>query len=86
MQGETVGAQGFANATVSQASKDDLAEQALGAFAKLATATDVDRSVVAKHTEENSRLTKQLEDNAAFLKEVKALLKKERAERASGGN
>jgi hypothetical protein len=31
-------------------------------------------------------LAKQLEDNATSLKEVKALLKKERAERASGGN
>jgi hypothetical protein len=86
MQGETVGAQGFANAAVIQASEDDLAEQALGAFANLATSTDVDRSVVAHLTEANSSLAKQLEDNATSLKEVKALLKKERAERASGGN
>jgi hypothetical protein len=35
MQGETFGAQGFANAAVTQASEDDLEEQALGAFAKL---------------------------------------------------
>jgi hypothetical protein len=40
MQGETVGAQGYANATVSQP-EDDLAEQSLGAFANLATATSV---------------------------------------------
>jgi hypothetical protein len=86
MQGETIGAQAFSNAAVTQASKDDLAEQALGAFANLATATDVDRKVVAQLTEANSRLAKQLEDNATSLKEVKALLKKERAERASGGN
>jgi phage shock protein A len=86
MQGETVGAQGFANAAVTQASTYDLAEQALGAFANLATATAVDRNVVAQLTEANSRLAKQLEDNATSLKEVKALLKKERAERASGGN
>jgi hypothetical protein len=46
VQGETVGAQGFANAAVTQASEDDLAEQALGAFANLATSTSVDRSVV----------------------------------------
>jgi hypothetical protein len=42
MQGEKIGAQAFANAAVTQASEDDLAEQALGAFANLATATDVD--------------------------------------------
>jgi hypothetical protein len=46
----------------------------------------VDRGVVAQLTESNSRLAKQLEDNATALKEVKALLKKERAERANGGN
>jgi hypothetical protein len=86
MQGETVGAQGFANLAVSQASEDNLTEQALGAFANLATATAVDRSVVAQLTEANSRLAKQLENNATSLKEVKALLKKERAERAIGGN
>jgi hypothetical protein len=86
MQGETVGAQGFANAAVTQASQDDLAEQFLGAFANLATSKAVDRSVVAQLTEANSCLAKQLEDNATSLKEVKALLKKERAERASGEN
>jgi hypothetical protein len=63
-----------------------LAEQALGAFANLATATAVDLNVVAQLMEANSRLVKQLEDSATSLKEVKALLKKERAERASGGN
>jgi hypothetical protein len=68
MQGETVGAQGFANAAVTQASEDDLAEQALGAFANLETATTVDRKVVAQLTEANSRLVNQLEDNATSLK------------------
>jgi hypothetical protein len=63
-----------------------LAEQALGAFTNLATATAVDRNMVAQLTEDNSRLAKQLEDNATYLKEVKSLLKKERVERASGGN
>jgi phage shock protein A len=86
MQGERVGAQGFSNAAVTQAREDDLAEQALGAFANLATATAVDRNVVAQLTESDSRLAKQLEDNATSLKEVDALLKKERAERASGVN
>jgi hypothetical protein len=58
----------------------------LGAFANLATATAVDLDVVAALTESNYRLSKQLEDNATSLKEVNALLKKERAKRASGGN
>jgi hypothetical protein len=86
MQGETLGAQAFANATITQASEDDLAEQALGTFANFATSTAVDRNVVAQLTEANSRLAKQLEDNSTSRKEVKALLKKECAERASGGN
>jgi hypothetical protein len=86
MQGETVGAQGFANAAVTQASEDDLAEQASGDFANLATSTAVDQNIVAQLTQANSRLANQLEDNATSLKEVKALLKKEHAERASGGN
>jgi hypothetical protein len=86
MQGEIIGSQAFANAAVTQASEDDLAEQALGAFAYLATATTVDRNVVVQMTEANSRLAKKLEDNATSFKEVNALLKKERAERASGGN
>jgi hypothetical protein len=85
MQGETLGAQGYANAAVAQ-SEDDLAEQALGAFSKLATATAVDGGVVSQLTEANSRLAEQLEDNALALKEVKALLKKERADRAGSGN
>jgi hypothetical protein len=46
MQGETIGSQAFANAAVTQASDDDLAEQALGVFANLATATAGDRNVV----------------------------------------
>jgi hypothetical protein len=76
MQGETVGAQGYANASVDQ-SVDDLAEHAMDAFANLATATAVDRGVVAQLTKAKSRLAKQLEDNATALKEVKALLNKE---------
>jgi hypothetical protein len=81
-----VGAQGFDNAAVTQTSEDDLAEQSLGAFSNLATATAVDRGVVAQLTESKSRLAKQLEDDATDLKEVNALLKKERSERANGGN
>jgi hypothetical protein len=86
MQGERIGAQASTNSAVTQASEDDLAEQVLGAFANLATARAVDRNVVAQLMEYNSRLAKQLEDNATSLKEVKTLLKKEREERASGGS
>jgi hypothetical protein len=67
MKGENVGAQGYANADVAQP-EDVLAEQALGVFANLATATAVDRGVVAQLSEANSRLDKQLEDNATALK------------------
>jgi hypothetical protein len=63
-----------------------LTEQALGAFANLATSTAVDRNVVAQLTEADSRFAKQLKENATSLKEVKALLKKERAQCTSGGN
>jgi hypothetical protein len=85
MQGETVGAQGYTSAAVDQ-SEDDLVEQSLGAFANLATATAVDQGGVAQLSEYSSRLAKQLEDNALSLKEIKALLKKEHAERAGSGN
>jgi phage shock protein A len=76
MQGETIGAQAFANSAVTQASEDGLTEQALGAFANLATSTAVDRNVVAQLTEANSRLAKQLEDNDNSLKEVKTRFEK----------
>jgi hypothetical protein len=73
------------NADVAQV-EDDLAEHALGAFANLATATAVDCRVVAQLTESNSRLEKQLEDNAFALKQANALLKKEQADHAGSGN
>jgi hypothetical protein len=60
IQAETIGAQAFNNSAVTQASEDDLTEQALGAFADLATATAVDRDVVTQLKETNSRLAKQL--------------------------
>jgi phage shock protein A len=75
MQGETVGAQGYANAALAHP-EDDLVEQALCAFTNLVTATAVDRGVVAQLSEANSHLAKQLEENATALKEMKALLKK----------
>jgi hypothetical protein len=58
-----------------------LSGKTIGALANLETATATDRGVVATLTEENSRLAKQLEDLSNELKYIKALLKKERAER-----
>jgi hypothetical protein len=62
---------------------EDLVGSAIYAFANLATATAVDRGIVATLTEANSRLTKQLEYSSQILKEIKALLKKERNDRSS---
>jgi hypothetical protein len=55
--------------------------QTIGALANLATTKATDRGVVATLTEANSRLAKQLENHSNELKDIKALLKKERAER-----
>jgi hypothetical protein len=83
MQGETAAASGYSNAAVSQPSDDDLAGAAIYAFSNLATATAVDRGIVATLTESNSRLTKKLEDGSQTLKEIRALLKKEHNDRSS---
>jgi hypothetical protein len=45
----------------------------------LETSTATDCGVVSTLIEENSRLAKQLEDLSNELKDIKALLKKERA-------
>jgi hypothetical protein len=58
-----------------------MAMATIGALANLATATAADRGVVAALTQANSRLAKQLEDNSTELRELKALLKKERSEK-----
>jgi hypothetical protein len=60
-----------------------LAEAAIDAFANLASATAVDRAIVSTLTEANSRLAKKLEESDQALKEVKALLKKERSDRVA---
>jgi hypothetical protein len=57
-----------------------MAEATIGSLANLATATSVDRGVVATLTEANARLAKQLEDKSYELRELKALLKKKRTE------
>jgi hypothetical protein len=57
-----------------------MAETTIGALSNLATAIATDRGVVATLTEANSRLAKHIEDRSNELKDIKALLKKERAE------
>jgi hypothetical protein len=56
-------------------------EATIGALANLATATAVDRGVAAILTEANAHLVKQLENNSNELRELKALIKKERFEK-----
>jgi hypothetical protein len=81
MQGESAATSGYhaANAAVGQ-TEDQMAEATIGALANLATSTATDRGVVATLTEDNARLAKQLEDKVSELRELKALLKKERTE------
>jgi hypothetical protein len=63
-----------------------MAEATIGALANLATETAADRGVVAALTQANSRLAKQLEDNSSELREIKALLNKERREKQGQRN
>jgi hypothetical protein len=58
-----------------------MAEATIGALENLATATAVDRGVVAALTQANSRLVKQLEETSSELRELKALLHQERRDR-----
>jgi hypothetical protein len=82
MQGESAAKAGYhsADAAVTH-NEDQMAEATIGALANLATATAADRGVVAALTQANSRLAKQLEDNSAELRELKALLHKERRDK-----
>jgi hypothetical protein len=82
MQGESAATTGYhsANAAVGQ-NEDQMAEATIGALANLATATAADRVVVATLTQANARLVKQLEENSNYLRELKALIKKELTEK-----
>jgi hypothetical protein len=82
IQGESAVTAGYhyANASVSH-NEDQMAEATIGALTNLATATASDRGVVASLTHANARLAKHLEDNSNELRELKALLKKERTEK-----
>jgi hypothetical protein len=82
MKGETAAHAGFhsANAALTQ-TEDHMAEATIGALANLVTATAADRGVVAARTQANARLVKQLEETSSELRELKALLHKERCDR-----
>jgi hypothetical protein len=62
-----------------------MAEATIGALSNLATVTASDRGVVAALTQANSRLAKQLEDKYTKLRELRALLHKERREKRGKG-
>jgi hypothetical protein len=83
VQGGTAAASGYDNAAVAQPADEDISGAAIDAFDNLVTATAVDRSIVATLTEANLNLKKQLEDSSQTLKEIRALLKKERNDRSS---
>jgi hypothetical protein len=82
MQVESTATAGYhsANAAVGQ-TEDQMAEDTIGALVNLATETAADRGVVAALTQANARLVKQLEDTSNELRELKALIKKERTEK-----
>jgi hypothetical protein len=82
MQGGSAATSGYhsANASVGQ-TEDQMSEATIGALANLSTATAADRGVVATLAEANARLAKQLEENSNDLRELKALIKKERTEK-----
>jgi hypothetical protein len=82
MQGESAATAGYhsANAAMTQ-NEYHMDEATIGALANLATATAVDRGVVAALTQANSRLAKQLEENSSELRELKALLNQERRDK-----
>jgi hypothetical protein len=82
IQGKYAATAGYhsANAVVGQ-TEDQLAEATIGELANLATATAAYRGMVATLTEANARLVKQLEDNSNELRELNALIKKERFEK-----
>jgi hypothetical protein len=79
MQGETAANARYhsANAAMTQ-NEYQMAEETSGALDSLSTATAADRGVVAALTQANSRLVKQLEENASELRELKPLLNRER--------
>jgi hypothetical protein len=82
MQGESAATARYhsANSAMTQ-TEDQMSEATIGALSNLVTATTADRGVVAALTQANYHLAKQLEDNSSELRELKALLDKERREK-----
>jgi hypothetical protein len=80
--GESAATAGYhsANAAVTH-NEDQMNESTIGALANLATAAAADQGVLAALTQANVRLAKHLEDNSNELRELKALIKKERTEK-----
>jgi hypothetical protein len=82
MQGETAENAGYHSANAAMTHNEDHMDEAtIGALGNLATATAADRGVVAALTQANSRIVKQLEENASELRELKTLLNQERRDR-----
>jgi hypothetical protein len=81
MQVEPAATSGYhaSSADVGQ-TKYQMMEATIGALTNLATATAANRGVVATFTEANARLARQLEYLSKEVKEVKSMLKKERAD------
>jgi hypothetical protein len=82
IKGESATTAGYhsTNAAVSH-NEDQISEATIVAFTTLATATAADRGVVGALTQANAHLAQQLEDNSNELRELKALIKKERTEK-----
>jgi hypothetical protein len=82
MQGESAATAGYHSANAAMTHNEyQMSEATIGALASLATATAADRGVMAALTQANSHLAKQLEENSTELRELKALLNKERREK-----
>jgi serine/threonine-protein kinase RIO1 len=82
LKGESAATAGYHsdNAAVGQ-TEDQLAEATIGELANTATATAAYRGIVSTLKEANARLVNHLEDNSNELRELKALIKKERFEK-----
>jgi hypothetical protein len=83
MQSESATTSGYhyAKAAVGKA-EYQMADATIGLLSNLAMATASYRGVVATLTEANTCLVKQLDDNSNELRELKALVEKERFEKA----
>jgi hypothetical protein len=82
MQGEAAANSGYhdSNADVRK-TEDQMVEATIGTLSNFSTAPAAASGIVSTFTEENARLARQLEESSKKVTEVKALLRKERAER-----